>query len=106
MRTRKVNPVGFYAGAGAVYTGLLRSRPDDQLGLGVAAAFAGHEFQDASKEAGIDADGAEVAIELTYRAQLTPWLAVQPDLQYIVNPSFDPSVDDALALGARFEVSF
>jgi porin len=102
----ELNPVGSYVGAGAVYTGLLRSRPDDQIGLGVAAAFAGHEFQDASKEAGIDADDAEVAIELTYRAQLTPWLAVQPDLQYIVNPSFDPSVDDALALGARFEVSF
>ncbi|MBS1107092.1 MAG: porin [Deltaproteobacteria bacterium] len=101
-----VNPVGFYAGAGAVYTGLIRGRPDDRLGLGVAAAFAGHEFEREGEETGVAVDGAEVTIELTYRARLTPWLALQPDLQYIVNPSFDPGVEDALALGARFEVAF
>lgn len=102
----EVDPVGFYAGAGAVYTGLISGRPDDRLGLGVAAAFAGHEFEREGDEAGVNVDGAEVAIELTYRAQLTPWLALQPDVQYIVNPSFDPRVDDALALGARLEVAF
>ncbi|MFT9100372.1 MAG: carbohydrate porin [Zymomonas mobilis subsp. pomaceae] len=26
-------------------------------------------------------------IELTYQAQVTPWMVLQPDLQYIVNPS-------------------
>jgi porin len=51
-------------------------------------------------------DDAEVAIELSYRAQITPWLALQPDLQYIVNPGFDGSVDDALAIGVRAEIAF
>ena len=26
-------------------------------------------------------------MELTYQAQVTPWLSVQPDVQYIFNPS-------------------
>ena len=30
--------------------------------------------------------GAETLIELTYQAQVTPWLQVQPDLQFILNP--------------------
>lgn len=31
--------------------------------------------------------GNEHHIELTYQAQITPWMVLQPDLQYIINPS-------------------
>ncbi|TQL16613.1 OprB family porin [Zymomonas mobilis] len=31
--------------------------------------------------------GTEHHIELTYQAQITPWMVLQPDLQYIVHPS-------------------
>jgi porin len=75
------------------------------LGLGVAAAIAGHDFGRVAEEAGMPVDGAEVVVELTYRAQITPWLSLQPDLQYIVNPSFDGRVGDALAIGARVEIA-
>jgi porin len=102
----EVNATGFYAGGGAVYTGLLRGRPEDQLGLAVATAIAGHDFVRASEEAGDRVAGAEVAIEFTYRMQLTPWLSLQPDLQYIVSPGFDSGVDDALVLGTRVEIAF
>jgi porin len=30
--------------------------------------------------------GTETLIELTYQAQVTPWLQIQPDAQFIVNP--------------------
>jgi len=46
----------------------------------------------------------EVVFELTYRAQLNEWLAIQPDVQYIVNPGLRPGVDNALTIGLRFEV--
>ncbi len=100
------NEVAYYAGVGAVYTGLFRERPEDRLGLGVAAAFAGHEFERASEADGSAVKGAEVAIELSYRMQLTPWLSFQPDLQYVIHPGFDDHVDDALVLGARGELAF
>lgn len=101
-----VNPVGFYAGCGAVYTGWFRAQPLDQVGLGVAAAFAGDALERAASDDGVDLRAAEVAIELTYRFQVTPWLAVQPDLQVIVDPGFDPELGDAVALGVRFEAAF
>lgn len=102
----ELNEVGYYTGVGAVYTGLIRNRPEDRLGLGVAAAFAGHDFERASEAQGASVESAEVAIELSYRMQLTPWLSLQPDLQYVIHPGFDPDVDDALVLGARAELSF
>lgn len=102
----EVNAVGGYAGGGAVYTGPFPARPQDRLGLGVAAAMAGHDFEQASEAAGVPVDGAEVAIELTYQMPLTPWLSLQPDLQYIVNPGFADAVRDALALGIRVEIAF
>ncbi len=43
-------------------------------------------------------------LELSYRAQLTDWLAVQPDIQYIINPGAVSGLRDALALGIRLEI--
>ncbi len=40
----------------------------------------------------------ETAVEFFYKAQLTGWLAVQPDLQYITNPGGDIN-KNALVLG-------
>ncbi len=43
---------------------------------------------------------------MTYRAPITDWLTLQPDIQYIVNPGFAPAFDDALVISLRFELSF
>ena len=47
-----------------------------------------------------------MAVEATYRTQLAPWLAVQPNVHYVHRPSADRSVPDALVLGIRTEISF
>jgi carbohydrate-selective porin OprB len=31
---------------------------------------------------------------------------VQPDLQYVLNPDTDPSIDDAVVVGVRIEAAF
>ena len=36
--------------------------------------------------------------------QVPPWLAIQPDIQYVINPGTSKSVDDALVIGTRFEI--
>ncbi|RYY45185.1 MAG: carbohydrate porin, partial [Sphingomonadales bacterium] len=51
------------------------------------------------------AAASEVAVELTYRAQVTPWLAIQPNAHYVRRPSADPGVADAVVLGVRTEWS-
>jgi porin len=55
---------------------------------------------------GIPVNRAETAIEATYLAQINDWLAIQPDIQYVVRPNTDPTVKDALVLQLRMELAF
>lgn len=93
-----------YAGGGLSITGLLPGRPDDLAGFGVAAAFIGRSFRRALRNDGEDPATAEVALEWTYRVGLTPWLALQPDLQFVVDPG-GAQIADAVVVGMRFEIT-
>jgi len=99
VAAERFNPMGRYLGAGLVYTGLFPGRDADQLGLAAAVAFAGDPYR---RVAG--AEDAETNIVLTYAAQLTDWLTVQPNIQYIIDPGLDPALDDALVLGLRLQL--
>lgn len=73
--------------------------------MGIAAAHNGSRFGRARAIIDQPVEDAEVTIELTYRAPLSPWLAVQPDLQYVINPGTEPDLANALVATARFELS-
>lgn len=92
-----------YLGFGGVYTGLIPGRDEDQLGFAFAMGGNGDPFKQAQVLAGSPVDDNEIILELTYRAQITPWLALQPDIQYIFNPGTDPMLRDSLVVGLRFE---
>ena len=104
--------VGFTAGdveqfksnwsLGAVGTGFIPSRPEGQLGLAVTAAVNSDKFRTANAPV----DKTETQVELTYADKLTPWLSIQPDLQYTVNPGTDPTLDNAWTIGVRLGVEF
>ncbi len=106
MANTDYNPIGNYIGFGTVYTGLLPGRDDDQVGLAVAIANNGDKFKDSEEQAGGEVEDAETNIEFAYNAGLLPWLNIQADLQYIINPGTDPDLDNAFAGGIRFSVSF
>lgn len=95
-----INQFSHYLGYGLVYTGPFAGRDDDQVGLAVANAYNGDKYKQLA-----GADDKETVIELSYHAPLTHWLAVQPDVQYIINPGTDPAVEDALVAGVRFEIT-
>ena len=46
----------------------------------------------------------EINVELTYYAQLTDEITLQPDIQWIVNPGIDDDIADALVFGLRLSV--
>jgi porin len=48
----------------------------------------------------------ETLIELYYRLQLSPSIALTPDLQIVVDPANNPKHDPILVGGVRFEISF
>ncbi len=94
----KRNQVQQYYGVGLSYTGVVPNRNKDVLSFGVANALNGSEFVDQD-------DSIKRAIELNYRLQATPYFALTPDVQYIINPGTTKGVDDALVLGLRTEIA-
>ena len=102
----------FYAEAGLNYRALLPGRDQDVLGVG----FTYTSLSDAARRLVHDADrfagtrtrtpDYEGVFEVTYQANLAPWLSVQPDLQYLVHPGGSPRYGNALVLGVRTVVTF
>lgn len=86
-----------FVGGGLRWQGALPGRDNDVLGLGVFNVY----FSDQADFA----EHAETAFELFYRAQLTGWMALQPDAQYITNPGGNIS-RSALVIGGRVEFVF
>lgn len=89
-------------GTGFVLSGFVPDRADGQIGIGIANAANARKF----KAANAPVEGNETQIELTYSDKLTPWLSIQPDLQYTVNPGTDPALDNAWTAGIRLGVDF
>lgn len=103
-----VHQVSRYIGAGLVWSGPLLASADgeEQLGIAVGNIENGSPFLRAQAEQDSTFDCHETAIELTYRVQALSWLALQPDVQYIINPGTDPALDNAWVVGLRFELSW
>ena len=87
-------------------TGPFEARSTDEIGLGLAYARNGSHYTRAQTVPGLPVENAEKSIELTYLMQLNSWLALQPDVQYIINPNTTPALSNALAVQLRFEVMF
>ncbi len=100
------NFLNFYFDVGLTYKGLIPSRDDDTIGIAFAYAQLGNTARNSLIEEGSVGVGAEMVLELTYQCQLTPWLIVQPDLQYIINPGGTQDLGNALVIGARAAVTF
>jgi porin len=101
----RVNDVDRSMNAGLAWTGLSDGRPKDKLGFGIGVVRAGGPFQLAQLAEGNAVHGYETSFELTYRAILSDWLTVQPNIQYIVHPGFDRAIKNDLLFGLHFEMS-
>ncbi len=92
----QVNRIETFVGAGLVYTGAFSGREHDRLGLALNSGFAGEDFL-----ASDNFDTHETALELAYAFAVSENFSLQPDLQYIINPGFDPELKPSLVLGLR-----
>lgn len=97
------NNVGVYLDTGFVYTGLLPGRDDDAAGLGFgwSQLTPGATRQIEGGNAGL-----EMVFEATYQARITPWFAVQPDIQFILQPGAGTALGNALVIGLSASVDF
>ncbi|WP_373467320.1 carbohydrate porin [Geothrix sp. 21YS21S-4] len=119
------NPISFSMNAGLVCRGPIKNRANDTLAVGMGFVRV------SSQAAGLDRDTAQFAqaagdggyypvrssetfIEATYQCQVTPWLQIQPDIQYVWNPGggiANPNaptqrIGNELVLGVRANILF
>ena len=89
---------------GLTYTGLLDIRPQDKIGASFNVNRASESYRKAQILAGNGVDHYETSFETTYRAKVVDWMTVQPDVQYIVDPDYNPAIKNDLIFGVHFEV--
>jgi len=93
----RINPLPWFASAGASYRGLVPGRDKDTAGF---ALYYGGFSRD------LPGQTYELVLEWTYAIALTRWLTIQPDLQYVINPGGRSSVGNAVVAGAQLTVEF
>jgi porin len=95
----QVSEVAHHLGAGLLLQGPLPGRSHDATGIAIEHVI----FTD---QAGAGfTDDSETALEIFYRAQITDFFWLTPDLQYIFNPG-GAGLNDALVATIRAEVVF
>jgi porin len=114
MGTPEVNRnlVSFSANLGVNFKEPILGRDDDTLGLGMGYAKV------SSGAAGLDRDTTafggpytpvrsnETFVEATYQYEVAPWLQLQPDVQYIMNPGGGVANPNGIAERIKNELVF
>jgi len=108
------NFISFSFNGGVTLAAPIPGRNNDNAGIDLGIGKVSSRAADADADAGLQRQGTEELIELTYQASIAPWLVVQPDFQYIVNPGGgvqnpnDPkqNLRNELVIGARAIVTF
>jgi porin len=90
---------------GLTYTGLLDARPYDRVGVAAGIVHGSPAFKNVQIAETGGFKNYETNIELTWRAPITKWLTIQPDIQYYINPGMTPTLKNDLLLLVHFEIS-
>ena len=93
------NDLSKYMGTGLQYIGLIPKRDKDIAGIAVGSGRFAPRLGDITSQV-----GSETAVECFYRAQITPWFYLQPDVQFIANPG--GIYDNSVAIGLRSVITF
>jgi len=96
-----VNEIAHFWSLGGQYQGLIPDRDDDVLGLAVAQGMLTNKLRYYD-----ESPGQETVFEAYYNIEVTDWLNVSPDVQYIINPGGTHSATDCFIMGLRLQMSF
>jgi porin len=96
------NVVTFDTEGGFNYAGLFPSRPKDLTGIAVAYTKMSNGWRLANE----GSSRYETLVELTHLVVINDHFALQPDIQYIINPGALGKLDNALVIGLRFSMSY
>jgi porin len=80
------NLVDFSFNGGITFAAPVPGRDNDQAGIDVGVGRVSRRAAGLDRDEDTIARGTETLLELTYQAEVTPWLQLQPDFQYVINP--------------------
>ncbi|SNT28477.1 porin [Ekhidna lutea] len=90
----------------ALSGGVVVSNPittmDDNFGLAFSSGINGAEFQEIQGSS----ETTETVIEFTYSLPLASWFLLQPDVQYVINPSTQQELMNPLSFAMLVQISF
>jgi porin len=92
-----VSTLPYFVGGGLSYQGIIPRRDND---IASAAVIYG------SFSRYIPRTTAETVIEVNYQITLNGWLAITPDLQYVIRPGGSSAIKNALVLGTQLAIVF
>lgn len=95
--------VDFYYSFGFHYTGLIKGRDEDILGLAINNLNIAKNYRNENPSENLSD---EKVIELTYSAHINDFLTIHPDLQYVIKPGGSASVKNALVGILRLVAEF
>ncbi|MBY4639900.1 carbohydrate porin [Gluconacetobacter entanii] len=81
------NQISFAIDAGLNLKAPFKGRDNDTIGLGWGIGRASSGLRQFDRDSQTLVQGNENHLELTYQAQVTPWMVMQPDFQYVWHPS-------------------
>ncbi len=105
----------YFFDCGVVCDGIAKGRPDDALAFGAAYGSYSSDLRTVQREArsrgllgpfGNRPQDFELVLELNYWWQITKWIVMTPDIQYIIHPKGHSNVENALVIGAQVGVTF
>ncbi|NBA96616.1 porin [Pseudomonas sp. R5(2019)] len=118
VHDKATSKISRYIQVGAFYTSPFDSRPDDEIGLGLANIHVNDRYRarqeldneinglsDYNDPAFLPPQGSETNVEIYYGIAATRWLTVRPNLQFIARPGGVSAVNDAWVAGLKFETS-
>ena len=94
----------WYLDGGLKAASPLPGRNRDVISVAFAFLKFGQDYISASRSAGENVSKSQLLFEFTYRAQITEWLTLQPDVQLYLDPHFSRRDAVVLALQALVEL--
>lgn len=103
---------GYFLAGGGVYQDPFSGRANDFVSFAVAYVRTNPRLTTFQEDRDTVAPGStgiqrfESIVEVDYSAQVAPWFAIRPNLQYIVNPGGTGTIPNAFVIGLYTSVTF
>lgn len=102
---QEISQFPFFFSSGLTYEGLIPGRDQDVSLFGIVYGSYSSALRRSQAGSPKGQQDFEMVLEWSYIIQIAPWLHLQPDVQYVINPGGTGNIPDALVIGAQLAVN-